>query len=170
MRIQITAKQKEDLVYLCRAMKNSLIVSGIVLFIFMMACNKSNLPAPVISHNYNTDKFAGVYSGLYYQSDNGVDSNGVFKSDTSYAYSLKVEDVGNNQIVILHGPIVLPTITLDSSDHFSFADFNHNISGYFVHDSLYLSSDALNGAYDSLYFIGSWFVIQKLSFAGKRVL
>jgi len=151
-------------------MKNSAIIIGITLFLFIMACNKDNLPAPMTSPNSNTNRFAGTYTGQYYESDNGVDSNGVFKSDTAFAYSLKVEDVGTNQIVITHGPIILPTITVDSSNHFSFEDYNHNIGGYFVNDSLYLSSSSLNGYYDSVYFVGDWFVIQKLSFKGKKEL
>src|ERR1043165_2386876 len=151
-------------------MKNSLLLLSVALFLFTIGCNKSELTSPPAPTVHNVITLSGTYNGLFYESNNGVDSNGVFKNDTSYAYSLNVQELGNNQVVITHGPVTLPQVTLDATNHFSFEDFNHDINGYFVNDSLYLSSNSLNGNWDTIYFVGDWFVIQKLSFAGKKVL
>ena|SRR5438105_4000451 len=147
-------------------MKNSILVIVTALLFFLIACNKSELAPPHTNPYVITSKYAGTYSGQYFESDNGVDSNGVFKHDTTYTYLLKVEDAGNNNVIITHGPIILPTVHVDSVDHFSFVDYNHNIDGHFAGDSLYLYSKALNGTYN----YPQWFVIQKLSFNGKRQL
>lgn len=145
-------------------MKNSILVFLSMFLFFIIACSKTELPTPYAIPQYDTNKYGGVYVGQYYESDNGVDSNGVFKSDTSYSYSLTIQDAGTNKIIIVHGPIVLPTIEVDSTDHFSFVDYNRNITGYFSNDSLYVSSKSLNGSYN----YPQWFVIQQLVFKGKK--
>ena len=152
-------------------MKHRLLLLATIAAVAFAACNKStDGPAPISNPDPYTNPYAGTYDGLYSASNNGVDTTGVFKIDTSYAYSLKIDDAGDGYISILHGPVTISSIPVDSTGHFSFEDYKHNIDGYFTSDSLYLSSDALNGYWDTITFTDSWFVIQKLSFAGKKQL
>jgi hypothetical protein len=152
-------------------MKNCFLIITAILSAMIGACNKnSDGPAPVNNPNPYINQYAGTYNGLYEASNNGVDSTGVFKIDTSYEYSINILDGGNYTITINYGPININSIPVDSNGAFFFEDYNHNITGQFTDDSLFLSSDALNGYYDSIYFSGSWFVIQKLSFRGKKDL
>ncbi len=150
-------------------MKNSLLFLAASLLLLAGACNKNSELAPVYNGHPYVNAYAGTYNGLYEEQNNGVDSNGVFKHDTSYSYSLKIIDGGNYTITINHGPIFITAIPVDSNGNFYFQDYNHNINGYFTADSLIISSDALNGYYDPN-FSGDWFVIQKLSFKGKKQL
>jgi hypothetical protein len=152
-------------------MKIILFPLSLVALLTFAGCNKnSDGPDPISNPNPYTNSYAGTYNGLYSESNNGVDTTGVFKIDTSYTYSLKIEDAGNHYISILHGPVTIPSIPVDSTGNFYFEDYNHNIYGYFTSDSLYITSDALNGYFDTITYTTSWFVIQKLSFAGKKEL
>lgn len=146
-------------------MKNVILFTGI--FLVIAACNKNSNPLPPITTPPSyTNKYAGTYFGIYSESSNGVDSNGVFKNDTSYNLMLKLSDGGNYTFNINKGPLVISSIAVDSTGHFAIVDFNRNIYGHFINDSLYISSKALNGSYN----YPQWFVIQELGFAGKKQL
>ena len=152
-------------------MKNGLLIAGILMI--FAACNKnSNSLAPVNNPSPYLNYYPGTYFGEYRESRNGVDSNGVFKNDTSYNMMLKLTDGGNYAFTINKGPLIISSIPVDSSGHFVYIDSanHHNITGYFINDSLYLFSNSLHGAYDSVTFVGSWFLIVRLSFKGKKEL
>ena len=152
-------------------MRNAVVFIAVSVLFFVAACNKKdNGPLPVYNPDPYVNKYAGTYDGAYTAENNGVDSNGVFKIDTTYAYTLKVLDAGEHKITISHGPVNIYDIEVDSIGDFYFEDYNHNINGHFSTDSMFIYSDALNGYYDTIGFSGSWFVIQKLSFKGKKQL
>jgi hypothetical protein len=133
-------------------MKHILLCIAIAQLFFISACKK-NGPEPYT--------YVGTYFGVYTDESNGVDSNGVFKTDTSYTYEVVIEDGGNNAISLNK---TLPPIPVDSAGYFSFVEFNRTIEGHFVNDSLYLVSKTLNGSD----VFPQWFVIQQLSFVGKK--
>ncbi len=153
--------------YFCQLMKISYLITVACLAIIFFACNKNSTgPLAVINTDPYLNKYAGTYTGLFEEINNGVDSDGVFKNDTSYNYTLKIADGGSYSITIDHGPVVISSIPVDSLGNFSFVDYNRNIDGHFVNDSCYIYSKALNGTYT----YPQWFVIQQLSFTGKKEL
>jgi hypothetical protein len=139
-------------------MKHILLFTAVALLFSIAACKKESIPEPY------KNIYVGTYSGVYSQANNGVDSDGVFKSDTSFTYQLEIEDGGDYTVSIVKGPVSVPAIPIDSTGHFTFVDFNRTIDGYFVNDSLYLTSKALRGDFD----YPQWFLIQQLDFAGKK--
>jgi len=133
--------------------------------LFISACTKESPPItggtpppPPVENPY-----AGDYYGLFYEHVAGVDSNGVYKSDTSYSYTVTVLSAGADKITI-HGQTDLESIVVDSSGYFEFNDYNRNIEGHFVNDSLYIFSDAISGTYSP----PQWYNNTQLSFNGKK--
>lgn len=110
-------------------------------------------------------KYAGIYEGLYRVRKNGVDENGVFKSDTSYVYSISVRDSGPNTIVIEKGPFNLYDIVVDSADRFAVDSSSFQFEGWFSADSIYLRHKSLSGSQTPPY----WFTNTEISFSGRKV-
>ena len=144
-------------------MKNLLLAACII--VLLSSCKKDD--PPVISGNSTpppaASKYGGEYFGIFYEHVAGVDSTGVFKHDTTYAYTVTIEDVGANQINI-HGQTDINAIDVDSTGHFEFNDYNRNIEGNFIDDSLYIYSDAISGSYDP----PQWYLNTQLSFKGEK--
>ena len=117
-------------------------------------------PPPPVSGN----EYAGDYDGIFYQHVAGVDSNGVYKSDTTYSYTVTIIDAGPDMITI-HGETDITAIPVDSFGHFEFNDFNRNIEGDFVGDSLHIFSDATGGSYEP----PQWYSNTQLKFDGEKL-
>lgn len=108
-------------------------------------------------------KYAGVYVGLFNEHVAGVDSNGVYKIDTSYTYTVTVLDAGGDKISI-HGETEVDAIAVNDTGYFEFHDFNRNIEGLFDGDSLHIFSDATAGTYEPPQFYSN----TQLSFDGVK--
>jgi hypothetical protein len=79
-------------------MKNVILITGFLLI--FAACNKDSNSLPTISNpNPYLNKYTGTFSGEFSESNNGVDTNGVFKTDTAYTMTLKLTDGGIYPIV-----------------------------------------------------------------------
>ncbi|MBA2422410.1 MAG: hypothetical protein H0V61_04220 [Chitinophagales bacterium] len=144
-------------------MKNLFVLT--LLFAFTTACKKE-VPVPIPSGNTSVsvvEGYAGTYNGLVILDVSGVDSTGVYKYDTSYAYSVTVLDAGENKITI-QGETAVESIEVNDSGHFEFQDYNRNIEGDFRNDSLYLFSGAISGSYEPPPFYQN----TKMSFAGLK--
>ena len=132
---------------------------------FFSACSKE--PSPITGGNPGPipaeNGYAGAYYGLFYMHVAGVDSNGVYKYDTSYSYTVTVLDAGANKITI-HGQTEVEAIDVDSTGHFELNDYNRNIEGQFIKDSLYIFSDAISGTYSP----PQWYNNTQMSFNGKK--
>ena len=132
--------------------------------VLMVACKKDPIkPGTTSIDTTVVSPYPGTYDGLVNIHVAGVDSNGVYKSDTSYAYSVTVEYAGENKITI-HGQTTLESIPVDDTGHFEFHDFNRNIEGDFKEDSLYIFSDAISGTYN----FPQFYVNEQMSFAGEK--
>ncbi|MBA2407835.1 MAG: hypothetical protein H0V65_07575 [Chitinophagales bacterium] len=138
----------------------------IFLFGFTTACKK-DAPVPIPSSgNPATDSaahYGGTYNGMVTLDVSGVDSTGVYKYDTSYAYSVIVIDAGENKITI-HGETEIEAVEVNDTGYFEFNDYNRNIEGDFRNDSLYLFSGAISGSYEPPQFYSN----TKMSFAGLK--
>jgi hypothetical protein len=55
-------------------------------------------------------------------------------------------------------------IDVDSTGHFELNDYNRNIEGQFIKDSLYIFSDAISGTYSP----PQWYNNTQMSFNGKK--
>jgi len=171
-------------------MKEKLLGFFIVASLFMVSCNNNDLPPVIPPVNYYVNPYAGNYSGIFYEENNGVDSNGVFKDSGSYKYTLNIKDEGNELIGFSKGPLIFDSIIVDEGG--AFAGFyitavpasdslgnplldslgNHlmrndttEVLGYFSSDdSVHVSYHALSGSYN----FPQWFVITHMSFAGKK--
>jgi len=144
-------------------------VFGIILSTIMViiACNKNELAPPTPGDGIPPDPFAnkyeGTYDGIYEETNNGVDTSGVFKKDTSYTFTVKIGDAGNQDIYI-HGLEDIGSIAIDPYGNFAFEDFNRTIEGNFTGDSLFLHTKKLSGTYT----YPQYFVIQTLDFRGAK--
>jgi hypothetical protein len=143
--------------YIWYRMKHILLFIAVALLFSIGACKKDAL-VPY------QNKYTGSYSGKFTEENSGVDSAGVFKDSTTYDLKLDVVDGSNYRITIVKGDLNLPAVPVDDTGHFTFEESNLTVTGYFVNDSLYLSSKALRGTYD----YPQSFLIQQLNFAGKR--
>ncbi|MCS6917951.1 MAG: hypothetical protein NZM08_09765 [Chitinophagales bacterium] len=111
------------------------------------------------------NKYAGTYEGLFQIKKNGVDEEGVFKWDSSYAYTVTVLDAGNDLVTIVKGPLSLNDIWVDSLGYFTAASGSYKLEGRFVSDSLYINHKSLSGSHTPPY----WFVITDISFSGRKL-
>ncbi|MCY7409342.1 MAG: hypothetical protein LH473_03645 [Chitinophagales bacterium] len=144
-------------------MKNLFIIFSITLTI--ISCKKEDGLPPVDNPQPYSNSYSGSYSGAFTETSSGVDSTGVVKFDTTYAYTVKVNDEGNFSISI-HGATDVPQIPVDTaSGYFIFEDYNRTIEGWFYDDSLHISSKALNGSPVP----PLWFDIVQLEFKGKKI-
>ena len=131
-------------------------------FIWFAAC-KDDQPPTVINGN---SSYGGSYKGMLYQHISGVDSNGVYKSDSSFEYIVDVLTVDDNTVEITlvnNSPGV--TVDIDASGYFEFKDFNRTIDGNFDGDSIHLNSDATSGSYEPPQF----YINTKLEFDGEKL-
>jgi len=143
-------------------MKNLLLPFCLILS--LAACNKDEDPFNGVPNPTTAGiTYAGVYVGLFNEHIAGVDSNGVYKIDTSYEYTVTVLDAGGDKITI-HGETEVDAIEVNDSGYFEFHDFNRNIEGQFDGDSLHIFSDATAGTYEPPQFYSN----TQLSFDGKK--
>ena len=133
--------------------------------VIMTSCGDDPVPPPISNPDPYLNPYSGSYDGLFSETNNGVDSAGTFKDDTSYFYSMVIKDAGNYTISIEKGSIILPSIMVDTATGYFITDYEgREIDGHFIGDSVYIRSKTLNGSYEP----PQWFVIQELSFAGKK--
>ncbi len=134
------------------------------LFAILTSCEKDT-PPPYVGPDpdpVDTIDFAGTYDGWVEKHSAGVDSLGVYKNDTSFFYSVKIISEGYRLISIAGSDA--PQIPVDSNGFFAFNEFNHNIDGHFIGDSLYLFTEAISGSYDPPQFYDN----TQMKFAGKK--
>lgn len=164
-------------------MKNGILLAGIILIV--VACNKNNDLEPVNNFTPYQNLYAGTYFGVFSDTSNGVDSNGIFKLDTTYSIMLVLTDGGIEKKGVSHpsvfdpiyssnsrytfsinkGPFSINSVPIDSDGKFEFVTKKRNFSGQFVNDSLFINYKGLNGSYN----YPQWFVIQKLAFKGVKL-
>ena len=145
-------------------MKNLLF--AFCLIFSLASCNDEILPPGTdteVPEDTSAASYSGEYAGLVSLSISAVDSTGVWKTDTSYAYTVKVEYAGTDKITI-HGQTDLEAIPVDDEGHFEFHDYSRDIEGFFIDDSLYIYSDAISGSYDPPQF----YTNEKMTFIGEK--
>ncbi len=156
---------KQNLSYFCPAVKNICLAILFVGFLSMLAACEKNTPPVIVPPPVPEDTvtYAGTYDGWVNKHSAGVNAIGVYKIDTAYAYSVTISDEGIG-LISIHGSDA-PSIAVDSNGYFKFNEFNHNIEGNFIRDSLYLFTEAISGSYDPPQFYDN----TQMNFAGKKV-
>ena len=143
-------------------MKN--LLPALLIITLFSACKKDTMPPPGgSSHTVTPVDYSGSYLGLFYKHVAGVDSNGVYKYDTTYAYTVTITQEGLNTIGI-HGETEVASIEVNDTGYFELKAFNRNIEGHFDGDSLHIFSDAIGGSYDP----PQWYSNTQMKFDGKK--
>lgn len=143
-------------------------MKGLLLLFLMfavLASCKKDTPLPyIVEPVEDTAKYEGTYVGWLHKHSAGVDSFGVYKTDTGYTYSIDISEklIG---FISIHGADNAKDIPVNDSGYFAFNEFNHNIEGNFKGDSLYLFTEAISGSFDPPQFYDN----TQISFAGKKV-
>lgn len=135
-------------------------------FFLLTGCSKERPPIPTEDPTVEVPySYGGTYEGLFRLKEHGVDENGIFKHDTSYAYSVTVSVKNEKFITIEKGPFSLDSIVVDSAGTFMGTMGSINIEGYFIRDSLYIYHKSLSGSHAP----PQWFVIREMSFRGRKI-
>jgi hypothetical protein len=180
-------------------MKQKLLCLFTVTSLFIISCNNNDLPPVVPPVNYYANPYAGNYKGIFYEENNGVDSNGVFKDSSAYEYTLNVRDEGNDTIGFSKGDLKFDNIVVNDTGGFigfyivgvpmvdNFGNPLLDSLGNPMIDSLgnpiikqdttqvngyFSSDDSVHVDYHALsgsYNFPQWFVITRMTFVGKKV-
>lgn len=99
-----------------------------------------------------------VYAGWNYNRTR----DSIVKNDTSYAFTVKVTNLGNNEIYVHTPDTSIDRIEVNDTGGFYLSYYKHNIDGRFKGDSLIVLSNSVGGQYPIFY------TSQRYDFRGKR--
>jgi hypothetical protein len=86
----------------------------------------------------------------------------IVKQDTSFDFTVKVSNLGNNEIFVHTPDTTVDHIEVSDSGAFYLSYYKHNINGQFKGDSLIVTSNSVGGQYPIFY------TSQRYDFRGKK--